>query len=226
MLTAQEERDRRSIWPENYACKKLMLEALTPFETLEQTVRPSHTALLVIDVQHDLCGPACQAMVPQLKALIEKARSAGVYIVYVQNSVHPDGLTISPSEIARRRLLGLKVEITVDGTSGQDFVAEIAPEPGDPVVRKHRMNSFIGTDLDMLLRCRGIKTVLITGVSTHGCVINTSYAAVNNDYYVVVAEDCVASRVSDAHDVALSVMRTSVHYVVESRRLIAIWQAP
>lgn len=202
-----------------------MRGAHAPFETLEETVLPSHTAVLVIDVQRDLCGPDCQAMLPRLKALIERAQTAGAYVVYVQNSVHPDGLTLSPSEIARRRLLGLKVEVTVDGTEGQEFVSEIAPRLGDAVVRKHRMNSFIGTDLEMLLKCRGIKTVLITGVSTHGCVINTSYAAVNNDYYVVVAEDCVASRVINAHELALSAMKNSVHYVVDSRRILAIWGA-
>src|SRR5688572_15739402 len=86
-----------------------MTQALAPFETLGETLRPQHTALLVIDVQRDLCGPDCQAMMPRLKALISAARQAGVYVVYVQNSVHPDGLTVSPSEAARRQLLGLKV---------------------------------------------------------------------------------------------------------------------
>lgn len=199
---------------------------MKPFETFGETLRPQHTALLVIDVQRDLCGPDCQAMLPRLKAVIDAARRAGVYVVYVQNSVHPDGLTVSASETARRQLLGLKVEVTVDGTPGQEFVAEIAPQSGDPVVRKHRMNSFIGTDLDLLLRCRQIKSVVITGVSTHGCVINTSYAAVNNDYYVAVVQDCVASRVFAAHEAALAAMRTLLHYVVDSRTLLGVWKAP
>jgi len=196
-----------------------------PLETLEEAVQPAHTALLVIDVQRDLCGPDCQRMLPRLRGMIDAARTAGAYVVYVQNSVHPGGLTLSASEIARRRLHGLPVKVTVDGTAGQEFVAEVAPKPIDPVVRKHRMNSFIGTDLDMVLKCRGIKTVLVTGVSTHGCVINTSYAAVNNDYYVVVLEDCVAARVSAAHEAALAAMRTSLHFVVDSDRVRSIWGA-
>jgi ureidoacrylate peracid hydrolase len=197
-----------------------------PLETLEQAARPAHTALLVIDVQRDLCGPDCKRMLPRLGAMLDAARAAGAYVVYVQNSVHPSGLTLSPSEIARRRLLGLPVSVTVDGTEGQEFVAEIAPHPGDPVVRKHRMNSFVGTDLDMLLKCRGIKTLVVAGVSTHGCIIHTSYAAVSNDYYVVVLQDCVASRASAAHEAALSAMRSSVHYVVDSQRVQAIWSVP
>jgi nicotinamidase-related amidase len=202
-----------------------MIAADLPLETLETTVRPGHTALLVIDVQRDLCGADCQRMLPRLEGMVDAARNAGAYVVYVQNSVHPAGLTLSPSEIARRRVHGLAVNVTVDGTPGQEFVPEIAPRPGEPVVRKHRMNSFIGTDLDLLLRCRGIKTVLISGVSTHGCVINTSYAAVNNDYYVVVLEDCVAARVPAAHEAALNALRSSVHYVVESSSVEAIWKA-
>jgi nicotinamidase-related amidase len=203
-----------------------MSAADLPLETLEAVLRPPHTALLVIDVQLDLCGPECQRMLPRLTTVLAAARSAGVYVVYVQNSVHPGGLTLSPSEIARRRLHGLPVQVTVDGTPGQAFVPDIAPTPEDVIVRKHRMNSFIGTDLDMLLKCRGIKTVLVSGVSTHGCVINTSYAAVNNDYYVVVLEDCVAARSSAAHEAALSAMRTSIHFVVDSARVRSAWQAP
>ncbi len=195
-----------------------------PFETLAETVRPPHTALLVIDVQNDLCTENCRTMLPRLKTLIRAARGVGVFVVYVQNSTLPDHSSVSPSEIARRRILGMRNDVTVDGTPGQDFVDVVAPLLDDPVIRKHRMNSFLGTDLDMLLRWRGIKTVVCTGVATHGCVMNTSYAAVGNDYYAVVAEDCVASGQQQAHDLALNVLRGGVHYVVASEALMAAWE--
>jgi ureidoacrylate peracid hydrolase len=201
-----------------------MLDTLAPLETLEAVIQPSHTALLVIDVQNDFCGDNCQAMVPRLAKLIQTARDANVYVIYVQNSVHPGGLSSSPSEIARRKILNMREDVTVDGTAGQEFVSAIAPRPSDPVVRKHRMNSFLGTDLDMLLRCRGIKSIVTTGVATHGCVMNTSYAAVMNDYYVVVVEDCVASVQQSAHDLALSVLRNGIHYVRTAEQVSDIWR--
>ena len=200
------------------------VEISAPILTFDETVAPSRTALVVIDVQNDLCGPHCLPLLPQLKALIQIARDAGVYVVYVQHSTLPDGLSNSASLKARRRIQGMGRDLTVEGTPGYDLVEEIAPLPGDPIVRKHRMNSFLGTDLDMLLRCKRIETVVTTGVSTHACVLNTSCAAIGNDYYVVVVEDCVGSRKTEVHEAALTVLRDSVHYVVDSRQLIDTWQ--
>ena len=74
-----------------------------PFESLAETIHPRHTALLVIDVQNDLCGANCQAMLPRLKSLIRATREAGAFVIYVQNSTVADHTSISPSEIARRR---------------------------------------------------------------------------------------------------------------------------
>jgi nicotinamidase-related amidase len=197
----------------------------TPFESLAETVDPTHTALLVIDVQNDLCGANCQAMLLQLKAFIRTAREAGVFVIYVQNSTTADQASVTPSEVARRRILGMRTDVTVDGTPGQDFVAAVAPHPGDPIVRKHRMNSFLGTDLKMLLRWHDIKSVVLTGVATHGCVMNTAYAAVGNDYYTVVVEDCVAAQQSRSHDLALQVLRGGIHYVVPSQAVLDAWES-
>jgi nicotinamidase-related amidase len=201
-----------------------MSEAI--YETLEEAVDPRHTALLVIDVQNDLCQEDCRAMVPRLEQLISAARKAGVYVVYIQNTTYPQGMSNSASETARRKRLGMRSEVTVNGTWGEKFVDQIAPQPNDPVVRKHRMSSFVGTDLDMLLRCRGIQSVVCTGVATHGCVMNTAYSAVGYDYYVAVVEDCVAAGRRDLHDGALFLLKNGVHYVVGSAALIEAWQRP
>jgi ureidoacrylate peracid hydrolase len=195
-------------------------------ETLDEIVDPAHTALVVIDIQNDFCQPLdCQAMIPRVERLLAAAREAGVYVVYIQNTVAPDGATNSPSEISRRRKHGMRTEVTVDGTWGQRIVEQLAPRPNDPVVRKHRMNSFVGTDLDMLLRCHGIETVVCTGTATHGCVLNTTYAALNFDYYVVVVRDCIAGPRRDLHDLALGLMSNAMHGVVDAEELVALWQA-
>jgi nicotinamidase-related amidase len=203
-----------------------MAPALPIRETLAEIADPAHSALLVIDVQEDFCRADCQAMLPQLERLIAAARAGGVYVVYVQNDTPADGSTTSPAEISRRRRFGRDWRVTLVGTPGHAFVEQVAPLPTDPVVHKHRMSSFAGTDLDRLLRCRGIETLICTGVATNGCVLNTAFAAIALDYYVVVVEDCVATGQRDLHDSALYLLRNSVHYTVPAAQLAALWAAP
>jgi nicotinamidase-related amidase len=203
-----------------------MPRTLAIYDTLEATVDPAHTALLVTDVQNDFCrDEPRQAMIPHIARLLEVARHRGVEVVYIQNTVLPDGLSDSPADLARRRKLGIDTNVTIDGTWGQQIVDQLAPRPKDPVVRKHRLSGFIGTTLDILLRSRGIETIVCTGTATHGCVINTAYAAIAHNYYVVVVEDCVASWRQDLHESALFLMRSTVNYVVSSDELIRTWEA-
>jgi len=191
--------------------------------TLEEIVSPRHAALLVVDVQKDLCPPSYAPMFPRLKRVIDAARAASVFVVYVQNVVLPGGVSHSPSEISRRSALGMRLEYSLEGTPGAHFIEDIAPRPGEPVVRKHRLNSFEGTSLDLLLRSRSIETIVCTGVATHGCVISTSYAAVALNYYVVPVSDCVASWQQDLHEASLLVMKHTMHRVVDSEELLRTW---
>jgi ureidoacrylate peracid hydrolase len=196
------------------------------FEELPATVAPAHTALLVIDVQNDFCKDAPRkAMIPKIRRVLDAARAAGVTVIYVQNTVLPGGLSDSPADLMRRRKLGINTEVTIDGTWGHRFVDELAPVAGDPIIRKHRLSALTGTTLDTVLRSRDIRTLVCTGTATHGCVINTAYAAVASNYYVVVVEDCVASWRADLHEAALFLMRNTINYVVEANLLLSTWQA-
>ena len=195
------------------------------YETFEETVNPAHTALLVTDVQNDFCkDEPRQAMIPQIARVLEAARRAGVMVVYIQNTVLPDGLSDAPSDVMRRRKLGINTEVTIEGTWGQQIVDALKPGPKDPVVKKHRLSAFIGTTLDIMLRSKAIETVVVTGTATHGCVINTAYGAIAHNYYVVVVEDGVASWRKDLHDSALFLMRNTINYVVNTNDLINVWQ--
>jgi len=186
-------------------------------------VQPGRAALLVIDVQKDFVKPPMQPMVDALAALLAKARAAGVMVVYVQNFVMRDGLSHTPAEIIRRGNIGLAMEVTVDGTKGQEFVDDIAPQADDPVIRKLRLDAFYGTSLETVLRARKIDTVLITGVATHGCVTGTSYAAQARDFNVVVVEDCVATWSEELHQSALRVLGGTMAGVVDSTALAGAW---
>lgn len=195
------------------------------FEDLGSTVAASHTALLVIDVQNDFCRDAPrQAMIPRIRRLLDVARSASTLVIYVQNTVLPGGASDSPSDLARRRKLGINTDVTIEGSDGWRIVDALQPQPGDPIIRKHRLSALTGTTLDTILRSHGIRTIVCTGTATHGCVINTAYAAIALNYYVVVAEDCVATWKPDLHEAALHLMRSTINYVVDSESLMAIWQ--
>jgi nicotinamidase-related amidase len=75
------------------------------------------------------------------------------------------------------------------------------------VVRKHRSSAFWGTDLELLLRSNGIRTVVVAGCTTEGCVESTARDAMFTDHYVVLAEDCVASDDVAQHEASLLLMR-------------------
>ena len=194
-------------------------------QTFEDTVSPASTALLITDVQNDFCKDEFrQAMIPRIARVMDAARSAGVLVVYIQNTVLPDGLSDAPADVVRRQKLGINTEVTIEGTWGHQIVDQLRPRPKDPVVRKHRLSAFVGTTLDTMLRSGSIQTVVVTGTATHGCVINTAYGAIAHNYYVVVAEDAVASWRKDLHDAALFLMCNTINYVVDTDKLIAVWQ--
>ena len=103
---------------------------------------------------------------------------------------------------------------------------EIMPglfEPGDPVVdTKKRYNCFVATDLELLLRARGINTLIITGVNTNSCVLSTVTAACSMDFAVIVPSDCVDTMDSPAlHEAALSCIRNAFGFVMTSGELMA-----
>jgi nicotinamidase-related amidase len=102
---------------------------------------------------------------------------------------------------------------------------ELAPRTGDLVVKKYRSSGFWGTNLDMLLRSNGILSLVVTGCTTEGCVESTARDALFNDYYVVIAEDCVASDDPQQHAASLLLMRHRFD-VVESEQILRIWSEP
>ncbi len=202
----------------------IVVDGKQVFTELNELVDPAHTALVVVDVQHDFCGPGgafdrlgidlsmYPALVERLGRLIDGARSAGVPIVYVQMTTLPDRRIESPAQIRFNMRLHARatdgpLEYARDGSPGQEIVPEIAPRDGDLIVKKYRSSGFWGTNLDMLLRSNGIKSLVVTGCTTEGCVESTARDALFNDYYVVIPEDAVASDDRAQHEASLLLMR-------------------
>ena len=125
-----------------------------------------------------------------------------------------------------------KHPLCVEGTWGCDFYGEVRPLPEDIVVVKHRFNAFIDTDLNLILRSMGVRTLIFTGIATHVCVESTVRHAFFYDYYNVVVRDCVATWDDELHRVALKNMdflfgqvvdSKEFGQVVDSRRFWRLW---
>lgn len=211
------------------------ISRVTPFSTLKEVVAPEHSAVLVIDMQNDCCLPdgaldkmglgvsSRMAIIPVLGSFLEKARQVGALVVYSQHATLLSGASNSPAYVyyMKRRFT---IATAVEGSWGQEIVQDLAPRENEPIIRKHRGSAFVGTDLDQILRCNGVQTVIAAGVSTENCVESTVRDAAHHDYYVVIAEDCVASSNPALHKSSLEMMR-SKHDVASSQHITRLWES-
>jgi nicotinamidase-related amidase len=152
-----------------------------------------------------------------------------VTVAHIQMTTLPDRKSDSPAQIrfnlrmhTAARAGGPPLRYTVSGTRGHEFVDELRPQDGELVVAKWRSSGFWGTNLDLLLRSNGIETVVVSGCTTEGCVESTARDAMFNDYYVVVAEDCVASDDLAQHDASMLLMRHRFD-LASSHQIAEVW---
>jgi nicotinamidase-related amidase len=219
----------------------ITIENKVVYTTLAELVDRTHSALLVVDMQNDFCKTGWAfdrlgidlsmypSMIPRLSRLLTGARSSGVPIFYIQMTVLPGRRSESPAQIRFNLRLHLEAHgaiqpllYTIEGTPGHEIIAELAPRPGDLLVRKYRSSGFWGTNLDLLLRSNGIESVIVTGCTTEGCVESTARDALFNDYYVVLPEDCLASDDVRQHEASLFLMHHRFD-VVSSDDILTSW---
>jgi len=206
-----------------------MQEILTKFE---DRVDPAHTAVLVVDIQNDFCDPdgyigrkfgcdgaANEALAARNVALTNEARDAGAQIVWIKAIYDP--VYLSAPMLMKGGSAGNEVRC-VDGSWGAELY-NVEPKEGDLVIRKHRYSAFSGTALDNLLRRNGIKTTVITGVSTNICVESTLREAFNLGYYVVIPRDCVASNNEALHEATLQNVEFLIGDVTSCADLVGYW---
>jgi nicotinamidase-related amidase len=167
----------------------------------------SKSALLVMDYQIDILerfmAPADPIEVLSvLPKLLAAARSAGMLVIYVVASFRPGYPEISPrnpifSGLAQNGLLQA-------GSPGTQIHRAVASIEGEPIVVKHRVGAFSGTDLQTILQSKAIETLVLTGVSTSVVVLSTLRQAFDLDYRILVAGDCCADPDREVHDMLLS----------------------
>ncbi len=155
---------------------------------------PKKTAMIVVDMQNDfvaegaaLRSPQAAAMVPRLAEMLAFCREWGVRIVYTAHVHRRDGCDMGLYDdlyppVAERSVL-------VDGTRGAEIFSELAPAPGEHVIKKHRYSAFFATDLDLILREWGIDTVVVSGTTTENCCHATARDAMFHNYRVIFLSD-------------------------------------
>jgi ureidoacrylate peracid hydrolase len=201
--------------------------------TLEQKVSPAHAALLVIDVQNDFVADggffdqigadvkSIQKVIPALAQLVDRAREAGVLVVFIQ-AIY-DRQYLSAPMCERDLRVGRRMPRCLTGSWGADFHV-IAPRSNEPVVIKHRYSAFTNPELDDLLKRRGIRSLLLAGVATDTCVESTGRDAYFIDYYVTLVADCCAGAAERDHRVALERFERDYGAVVNSADVIEVWE--
>ena len=213
-----------------------------PLWTLAEKVHPQHCALVVIDVQNEFCAPggmmdseglplgAVEAMARRIPETIDAARAAGATVVFVRNTYSTgDNHYLSDVwlEQATRRRAGSYTlrDVCVEGSFGWRFFEGIEPLAGEPVVTKHRFGAFHATDLDVILRSRGVRTVVFVGVASNVCVETSAREAFLRDYYVVFASDGTATYDDASHRNTLVTIDRYFGEVVPLADVEAAWAA-
>jgi nicotinamidase-related amidase len=180
--------------------------------------RPNATALLVADMQRDFLDPQgwfaltggdtgpLTAIVPSVARVLEAVRGAGLFVVFTVEAHRPDLIDLPANKLWRSERLGRAVGAEgplgrhlVQGAAGATVVAALAPRAGEPVVAKPGKSGFIGTDLDHLLRRRGIRNLIFAGITTDGAVQCTLRDANDRGYECLLLEDATASDVPAHH---------------------------
>ena len=177
-------------------------------------IQPARATFLLIDMQNGfidgaspLCIAGAAATVPTCARALEAARAHGVPVYHVRRTYAADG---SDVEAVRWKAWaeGGRPLSPADPIS-LDCPPELAPAPGEPVVVKPSWSAFFGTDLDALLRARGIGTIVLAGTTTPNCVRSTAYDGLALGFNVAVLRDATSSRSPEAQEANLADMEAA-----------------
>ena len=187
---------------------------------------PAQTALIIIDMQRDFLEEGgfgamlgndvslLRSTIEPCKHVLEAARKAGLLVIHTREGHRPDLTDCPPTKKARGNpkvgigdIGPLGSRILVRGEAGHDIIPELYPIAGEPILDKSGKGAFYQTDLEIMLCNRGIKTLLVCGVTTEVCVHTTIREANDRGFECLAVSDAVGSYFPEFQRVALEMIK-------------------